>query len=119
LGLTNPVGHARNGPVTTPATQAPAADAMKTIYKYKLKLAEVVEVEMPTDARVLTAQTQGVHVWIWAIIDTDPRDKEKRRFAVLKTGQQIGLNTDVLTHVGSVQFDEGGLVYHVFEYPMD
>lgn len=92
---------------------------MKTIYKYKLKLAEVVEVEMPTDARVLTAQAQGVHVWIWAIIDTEPREKEKRRFAVLKTGQKIELNTDVLTHVGSVQFDEGGLVYHVFEYPMD
>lgn len=92
---------------------------MKTIYKYKLKLAEVVDVEMPRNARVLTAQAQGAHIWIWAIIETSPKETENRRFAVLKTGQQIELNTDVLTHVGSAQFDEGGLVYHVFEYPMD
>jgi len=90
---------------------------MKTIYKYKLKQQEIVEVEMPKGARVLTAQAQGVHVWIWAIVDADPKETEMRRFAILKTGQSISFNTDVLTHVGSVQFDEGGLVYHVFEYP--
>jgi len=60
-----------------------------------------------------------VHVWIWAIVDADPKERESRRFAILKTGQSIDFNTDVLTHVGSVQFDEGGLVYHVFEYPGD
>ncbi len=92
---------------------------MKTIYKYKLKQEEVAEVELPKGARVLTAQAQGVHVWIWAIVDAEGVEKETRRFAILKTGQKIALNTDILTHVGSVQFDEGGLVYHVFECPCD
>lgn len=90
---------------------------MKTIYKYMLKDHGVVDVEMPAGARILTAKAQGMHVWVWAIVETDTQENETRRFAVLKTGAEIDLETEVMTHVESVQFDDGGLVYHIFEYP--
>ena len=92
---------------------------MKTIYKYKVRQVEMVEVEMPVGARILTAQAQGMHIWIWAIVDTEVKDQEIRKLAVLKTGQEVTMDTDAMVHLGSVQFDEGGLVYHVFECPQD
>lgn len=92
---------------------------MKTIYKYKVRQEELVEVDLPQGARILTAQAQGMHIWLWAIVDTAVTEKEPRRIAVLKTGQEILMNTEVLIHIGSVQFDEGGLVYHIFECPKE
>lgn len=89
---------------------------MKTIYKYKVKRQETQEVEMPVGAQILTAQPIDVNVWIWAIVDTEVQDKEMRRIAVLKTGQEITLNSDELLYINSVQFGGGELVLHVFEY---
>lgn len=88
---------------------------MNTIYKYKVKQEAVTEVEMPRGARLLTAKSLGVHVWVWAIVDTEEKEKEFRKIAVLKTGQEIPVNPDLLTHVETVQFREGELVLHVFE----
>jgi hypothetical protein len=89
---------------------------MKTIYKYKVKRQETQEVEMPVGAQILTAQPIDVNVWIWAIIETEVQEKEMRRIAVLKTGQEITLNADHLLYINSVQFGGGELVLHVFEY---
>ena len=92
---------------------------MKTIYKYKVKQEEVVDVEMPAGARILTAKALGAHVWVWAIADTEVKEREKRRIAVLKTGQEITANIDLLLHIETVQFGGGELVLHVFEYPAE
>lgn len=92
---------------------------MKTIYKYKVKPQETQEVEMPVGAQLLTAQVIDVNVWIWALVDTEVQEKELRRVAVLKTGQEITLNTDQLLYINSVQFGGGELVLHVFEYTGD
>ena len=92
---------------------------MKTIYKYKVKPQETQEVEMPKGAQLLTAQQIDVNVWIWAIVDTEVTEKEMRRIAVLKTGQEITLPSDKLLYINSVQLGEGELVLHVFEYTGD
>jgi hypothetical protein len=92
---------------------------MKTIYKYKVKRQETQEVEMPIGAQILTAQPIDVNVWIWALVDTEVQGTEMRRIAVLKTGQEITLNTDQLLYVNSVQLGDGELVLHVFEYSGD
>lgn len=92
---------------------------MKTIYKYKVKQDEVVDVEMPAGARILTAKALGAHVWVWAIVDTDEKEREIRRIAVLKTGQEIPVNSELLLHIETVQFGGGELVLHVFECPAD
>lgn len=92
---------------------------MKTIYKYKVKQEEVVDVEMPAGARILTAKALGAHVWVWAIVDTEEKGREIRRIAVLKTGQEITANIDLLLPIETVQFGGGELVLHVFEYPVE
>lgn len=92
---------------------------MKTIYKYKVKPQETQEVEMPKGAQLLTAQQIDVNVWIWAIVDTEVTEKEMRRIAVIKTGQEITLPSDKLLYINSVQLGEGELVLHVFEYTGD
>lgn len=88
---------------------------MITIYKYKVKQEAVTEVEMPKSARLLTAKSLGAHVWVWALVDTTDKEKEIRKIAVLKTGQEVPVNPDLLTHIETVQFGEGELVLHVFE----
>jgi hypothetical protein len=75
----------------------------------------VSQVEMPKGARLLTAKSLGAHVWVWAIVDATEKETEQRRIAVLKTGQEIPVNPDLLTHIETVQFSEGELVLHVFE----
>jgi hypothetical protein len=88
---------------------------MITIYKYKVKQETVTSVEMPRGARLLTAKSLGAHVWVWALVDTEEKDKETRQIAVLKTGQDVPVNPDLLTHIETVQFGDGELVLHVFE----
>jgi hypothetical protein len=92
---------------------------MKTIYKYKVKPQETQVVEMPAGAQILTAQPIDVNVWIWAMVETEVVEKELRRIAVLKTGQEITLPSDKLLYINSVQLGEGELVLHVFEYTGD
>ena len=91
---------------------------MNTVYKYRLKKQETQHVELPLGARILTAQSLGDNIWIWALVDTDSKKREKREIVILKTGQEVSLeNPDRLLHIGTVQFDSGALVYHVFELP--
>lgn len=99
-----------------PQRASPCNSSMKTIYKYKVKRQETQEVEMPVGAQILTAQPIDVNVWIWAMIETEVEEREMRRIAVLKTGQEITLDTDQLLYINSVQLGEGELVLHVFEY---
>ncbi|MEW6302258.1 MAG: hypothetical protein AB1705_02230 [Verrucomicrobiota bacterium] len=89
---------------------------MITIYKYKVKQQEYQTIELPVGARVLTAQALDVNVWIWAQVDTEVKEREPRKFVVLKTGQEINYNPELLWHIESVQFGGGELVLHVFEY---
>lgn len=75
--------------------------------------------EMPAGALILTAQPIDVNIWVWAMVDTEVTGKEMRRIAVLKTGQEITLPTEHLLFINSVQFGDGELVLHVFEYTGD
>ena len=91
---------------------------MNTVYKYKIKKSEHQLVEKPMGARIVAAQSLGENIWLWGLVDTDEKRKEKRNIVVLKTGQDISIaHPDRLLHLGTVQFDEGALVYHVFELP--
>jgi hypothetical protein len=89
---------------------------MTTIYKYKLKQQTLHYVELPVGARVLTAQALGVHIWVWALVEVQEKRKERRWFAVYKTGEPIDVKINELVYVNTVQFEEGALVLHVFEF---
>lgn len=87
-----------------------------TIYKYTLKPTEMQDIELPIDAEILTVQAQKDEVCIWVKLDPD-KPKVYRTFAVFGTGWNIVSNAN-LKYIGTVQFLNGDLVYHVFEWVM-
>ena len=89
---------------------------MNAILKYKLKQQDLQFVEMPVGARLISAHSLGMHVWVWAMVDMEVKKKERRWFAVYKTGQPIDVIPAELINLGTVQFEEGALVLHVFEF---
>lgn len=92
---------------------------MKVIYKYKVPMADKVELEMPAGAKVLAVQTQGAHggdePMLWAMVDKE-RPTVTRHFLVKGTGHEFDITPEVtLDHVGTFQLHGGGLVFHMFE----
>ena len=86
---------------------------MRTIWKYKLDMAVVTEVEMPEGANVLQFQNQGGAMTFWAAVDTEAAT-EKRTFRVVGTGQPIPDVTGFeMRYMGTVQC--GIYVWHIFE----
>lgn len=85
-----------------------------TIWKFPLpvEVDEYVEMELPKDACVLTAQIQDGRPTLWAMVNPDPRcPVETRRFKWVATGEP---NVDFynLHYIATVQ--NAGFVYHLF-----
>lgn len=87
---------------------------MITIHKYTLPRRPVsTDVEMPADAQILCCQAQHGQIQIWAKCENE-HPAEIRTFYVFETGQRISSTTQ-LAYIGTVQFDDGERVFHVFE----
>lgn len=75
-------------------------------------------VELPTGARVISAQAQGNDLCLWAIVDPT-QEKRARQFSIYGTGHPvIGFSHPIIKErnfIGTVQFYDGTLVLHVFE----
>ena len=87
----------------------------RTIWKFELNFTDNQEVEIPIDAEILTVQTQGEVLCLWALVDPT-LEKEKRTFEVFGTGHSIHYDMGVSRiYIGTFQLHEGSLVFHVFE----
>lgn len=85
---------------------------MVTIHKFEIPVADEFSIEMPSGARVLSAQTQRETPHIWALVDNE-NVKELRRFHLRGTGHDCtGLEHTV--YVGTFQLRGGSLVFHLF-----
>lgn len=88
---------------------------MITIHKFFLSSSPGEQkVSMPSGARVLSVQNQAESIQVWALVNTD-RAEEQRKFFLYMTGddatQALGQSK---AFVGTVQLDGGGFVLHVF-----
>lgn len=81
---------------------------MKAIWKYKVE--PLTAVEMPEGAVILTAQTQGEYIQMWALVDPDA-PKEMRTFHAVPTGKFFDA-TD-MTYIATFQVE--WMVFHLFE----
>ena len=79
---------------------------MKAIYKYTLD----EPVRMPWGSTVVKVGIQDGLFCIWAMVDTDARTVEERRFVVVGTGHEFD---DNMVHVGTVFEDP--FVWHIME----
>ena len=91
-------------------TESKRSENVRTIWKYRLPLDDLVRISMPVGAQSLCVQMQGDVLTLWAMVDEDA-PTEIRRFVVAGTGHPLPA---VLGHyLGTVQ--PGVFVWHVFE----
>ncbi len=86
---------------------------MKTIYKYGIELSDNFIINMPKDAKILSAQIQDKNPFLWALIDTD-KPFETKAFKLIGTGHQIK-NEDKLKFIDTFQMHFEQLIFHLFE----
>ena len=87
---------------------------MLTIWKYPVLINEHIQLKMPSGARILDVQCQKGHPQLWALVNPD-LPKENRNFRLSGTGHPIGECAKTLSHMGTFQFGNGSLVFHLFE----
>lgn len=82
------------------------------IYKYKLDVTDRQTVKMPTVVGFLSVQFQRDSLMLWALVDEDGPERAYE-FAVIGTGNPIN-GAGPMHHIGTVQSEPFGLVWHVF-----
>jgi len=83
---------------------------MKAIHKYNVGKGGGT-VTMPHGAEVLSAQVQHGLLCVWAVVDLEVELTEERVVRVYTTGEHGEFPGE---YAGTVQFNEGTLVLHVF-----
>jgi hypothetical protein len=84
---------------------------VKTIWKFTLSMTESQVILMPEGAAILSVQAQHNRVCLWALVVPN-KPREKRVFRIFATGQPYAEEGN---YIGTVQIDDGSLVWHVFE----
>ena len=88
---------------------------MKTIYKYEINAVDMVYIDMPKCAKVLTLQIQNGTPMIWALVD-NKNETEQRVFDIIGTGHSVpDLNGFRREYINTFQLHGGSLVFHLFE----
>jgi hypothetical protein len=85
---------------------------MKTIYKYAIDTRDLIKIDMPVGAEILSLQTQKGEPCLWALVDTEA-PKEVRVFEIYGTGHPV--DDDPKKFLGTFQLRGGDLIFHVFE----
>lgn len=87
------------------------------IFKYTIHPG-LVEIDLPIGAKVISIQCQkvgnGESIQLWAIVDPNVKDTERRRFYLAATGEH--LPKGIGAFIETFQMPNMGLVYHAFEF---
>lgn len=87
----------------------------KQIWKYQLETADWNTIKMPIGSEILTVQTQGENICLWALVNPN-EDEEERIIEVVGTGFPIECDLKFTRkYINSYQLMNGRLVFHVFE----
>lgn len=88
---------------------------MKTVWKYEIHPDDdMIAIEMPVGAEVLSVQIQRGQPVLWALVDTDAIHR-MHYFHIARTGYFI--THPVERHLGTFQLDGGAPVFHLFQLP--
>lgn len=86
---------------------------MKTIYKYPIKMTDAEQIiKMPKGSDVVTFVNKIDGIFLYAVVDTDATEMEKRKFFVCGTGWPI--RCDAYKYIGSILLTEYE-IYHLIE----
>ncbi len=92
----------------------------QVIYKYVLpEINGVTQLEMPTDAQIVSVGSQGKQLVMWAVVnDPDNAPKRVRTFQSIFTGERYEIGRNVFVGTASFKHDNDifpFIVCHVFE----
>lgn len=85
---------------------------MKTIYKYIL-LPMFEDVEIPSNS-ILSCESQGNNIVVYAIVDTEDLKPQTYKFKVVGTGHQIDFDVVEYTFLNTVKIENESIIFHVF-----
>lgn len=85
-----------------------------TIYKYPIKVTGIQNVILPLGANILAVQMQKHVVCLWAMVQEKQNKFQTRCIEIFGTGHPMSQQFN-RTYIGTVQQEEGTLVWHVFE----
>ena len=86
----------------------------QTVFKYVLK-EHINNVRMHKDSMVLCVQIQRNYITMWVLVDAS-KATENREFYVFDTGVTFTQQeNELFSYIGTVQFDGGDYIQHVFE----
>lgn len=84
---------------------------MNVIYKYPFEISNTVEIEIPSDAEILTVRMQGDMPCLWVRCE-NTLSLQRRIIHIRGTGQSAdGLGR----YIGTFEMAAGLLVFHAFE----
>lgn len=86
----------------------------RTIWKFPIKTADMIGIDLPSDAEILDIQVQNDIPCIWFLVDPDFKTREQRTFFIYGTGHIIDF-PESKKYIGTYQLLNGDLVFHVFE----
>ncbi len=86
----------------------------KVVYKYSLNWDKEQKIRIDSEAIVLDVQVQYSAITLWALVDPDPQDIDEITVYVFETGEPIQQDISNLKYLGTLQFDDGMFIYHVF-----
>lgn len=86
---------------------------MRTVYKYPFGLNTKASLFLPVGAEILHVDSQNGRIQVWALIDTDETEQEKRIVAVYGTGHDI--DEDDGKYINTFLVEGGAFVFHAFE----
>jgi hypothetical protein len=93
---------------------------MKTIYKYRVPINDVVTINLPLDAKILHVNSQNDGqkgddtIDVWALVDTDFVGKLPKHIRIVGTGHPIEKEL-VLQYVNTFTMLDRNLWFHAFE----
>ena len=83
------------------------------IYKYQFGIKSLQHIEIPLGAKILSVQAQRGALCLWALVDPDP-GAVTRAHPIRVYGTGHPCDEDPRNFIGTVQTNEGALVWHVF-----
>ncbi len=93
-----------------------------TIWKYELRIDDYQIIDLPLNSEILKFDMQGDVPCIWVMLP-DPNSEhyevESRKFRIFGTGH-IGIKEEMNkeNYIGTAMHRQGGLVWHLFEIPL-
>jgi hypothetical protein len=88
---------------------------MKKIYKYILDGDPLI---LPAGSKIISVANQRDNIVLYAIVDTDIKDKMIYSIFIAGTGQEIGRDLMDYTFLGTVSLLNGEFMFHIF-YKLD